>query len=45
MVIELDDHVIDLRLTPNLVPDDFIDWAHLTPAGNLKIAKEISKFI
>lgn len=44
-VNELDKHVISLRYVTNLEPSDFIDWAHLTPAGNFKIAQEISKSI
>lgn len=41
-ILEIDKSIFDLRAVSTLAPDDFIDWAHLTPGGNLKIAMELS---
>ena len=44
-ILEYEKDVIDLRGIPLLLPEDFIDWAHLTPSGNLKVARAISNFL
>jgi len=43
-ILEYEKDVIDLRGIP-LLPEDFIDWAHLTPSGNLRVASAISNFL